>query len=473
VLEFHINNIYARVNKKKATYEEAKILHKMLSVKTPGHYFSQKFKRGQWDGYKRFFNLLTYSFFSGLLPFVISKIDGVIEYSIIDERSFPEVQNNSPDLNGIELRDYQLKMVEEAIEAKRGIIASPTNSGKTEISAAVIKILGLPAIFATHRLTLLRQTRERFEKRLGIKVGIIGGGEEEIRDVNVVSVATIAKRLDDPIIVDLLKKSPLIFVDECHHASARTIEKCLKASDAVYRFGLSATALLRDEISNMIVKGLLGEEIVTVTSSELIKAGISAFPSVYLLKVTEPKVPQHYTFDLAYEHGILNNEYRNELIVSSAERFLKLGKSVFILVWRIAHGDILLKMFEDKKIDSEFISGREKPDYIKDVLKRFSSKELKCVISSTISDEGLDIPAIDVEIMGVGFKAPLKTIQRTGRALREKTGSENIVTIIDFMDFHSKRYLLKHSIDRCREYVKMGIPIFEVVDNNWDKIEEA
>jgi len=473
LIEFHINNVYTKVDKKKATYEELKRLHQFLSVKVPGHYFSPKFRHGMWDGYKRFFNLLTCTFYTGLLQYAISGIEG-IEYKIIDERVHPEIQHNLLQLNGIEFRDYQIEMIERGIEATRGIIAAPTNGGKTEVAAGIIKRVGLPANFLTHRLTLLRQTKQRFEKRLGVEVGIIGGGEEEIRDINIMSVATVFKRLDDPKILDLLKRESVVFVDEAHHASAATIEKCLKAcSNSVYRFGLSATALLRDDVSNMIVRGLLGDEIVTVTSADLIKAGVSAFPSVYLLKVTEPKIPQHYTFDLAYDHGIMDNKVRNELIVSSADRFLKLDKSVFIFVWRITHGDILLKMFQDKKIEVEFISGKEKPDYIKDVLDRFSAKKLKCVISSTISDEGLDVPAIDVAIMGVGFKAPLKTIQRMGRALREKVGTENVVTIVDFVDFHSKRYLLKHSIDRCREYLKMGVPIFEVVDNDWDNIKEA
>lgn len=479
MFEFHVGNLYTRLNKKKATVEELKLLHKQLSVKVPGHYFSPHFKRGLWDGYRRFFNLLTSTLYTGLLHYAIRKLSeaGVnveTECKIVDEREKVEHQNNPISLDGIELRDYQEVMINEAVKKERGIISAPPNAGKTEVACGIVQVLGLPANFFTHRLTLLRQTKERFEKRLGIEVGIIGGGEEDIKEVNVLSVASVVRKLDEPYIKELLKNTPVIISDECHHITAKTWEKCLKLCEgAYYRFGLSATPLLRDEISNMIVRGLTGDEIVAVTNKELIESGVSALPSVYLLNVREPKIPAHYTFDQAYDIGILRNDYRNRLIVNSTKHFLAQDKSVFILVWRIEHGEILLDQLQKEGIESEFISGQDtNTGQVQNVLKRFSKKELKCVVSSTISDEGIDVPALDVLIMGVGFKAPLKTIQRVGRGLRKKTVGENVVTIVDFVDWHSRKYLYKHSIDRAREYVNMGIRIFEVLDDGWKVVEE-
>ena len=471
MLEFHVGNLYTRVDKKKAARNELTELHKILSVKVPGHYFSPHFRRGLWDGYKRFFNLLTYTLYTGLLTYSTSRL--TCPYTIVDDRTEIPHQNNPLSLKGVELRDYQIKIVNESVEKKRGIISAPPNSGKTECAAGIIKVLGLPANFLTHRLTLLNQTKKRFETRLGIEVGIIGGGEEEIKDVNVISVQSLSRKLTDPHIKELLGNTPVVIVDECHHASSKTFEKCLKACEgAYYRFGLSATALMRDEISNFMVMGLTGDEIAGVTSEELIKTGISATPSVYLMKVTEPKIKDVYTFDKVYEEGIVYNQYRNSLVVSSAKKFLDQGKSVFILVWRIVHGALLQQMLEDVGVEVEFISGEENSDTIDNVMERFG-KELKCVISSTISDEGLDVPSIDVLIIATGFKSPLKTVQRVGRGSRKKKVGPNVVIIVDFVDFQSKKYLYKHSMDRCREYLNMGgTKIFEVMDNEWKNVEE-
>jgi len=729
LLEFHIQNLYIRVDKRKATKEELSNLHEILSVKVPGHYFSPHFRRGMWDGYKRFFNRLTSTFYTGLLGYAISRLQ--FPYVIIDDRVPIPHQNNPLVLNGIELRDYQIKMVSAAISKGRGIISAPPNAGKTEVAAGIIKVLGLPAIFLTHRLTLLRQTKERFSNRLGVEIGLVGGGIDSwISDgINIVSIQSAYRKLDEfkdrvkgfPIVIsdecfpssakvlldsekfvsikevyqnskieyilsynheknvlekcrvlrkirnrtlrpavlslyiDLsgklfrvcctpnhklfvngysyiradevkvgdcvkvlditprkvlvcrecgrimkngssygghssthrptrlkckicgrifyshkelfehqrlnhtvsircrkcnvnfssrsdytkhhmivhygktseFKKNILragrirgdaikgdgriekflfnhegrvvrirkhvtrskflynlevennhnyfvnnVLVSNCHHVSSKSFEKLLKlCSESHYKYGLSATPLLRDDVSNMTVRGLLGDEIVAVTNQELIAAGISAFPSVYLLNVREPKIPDHFTFDQAYEKGILFNDYRNKLVVRSAEKFLGQDKSVFILVWRIAHGEVLKDLFIRRGIEVEFISGQEKSETIKSVLERFGKKELKCVISSTISDEGLDVPAVDVLILAVGFKAPLKTIQRVGRGLRRKTEGENVVSVVDFVDWQSRRYLYKHSIDRVREYVKMGIKIYEVSED-WKRIEE-
>lgn len=472
MIEFQVGNLHTYVNKKKATKEELSKIHKLLSVQVPGSYFVTRFRRGLWDGYKRFFNLVTSSFYSGLLPLVKRELGDEYKYEVVDARTPVPHKNNDLILNGIELRDYQEKIVHDAVHYQRGIISAPPNAGKTEIACGIIKVLGLPANFLTHRLGLLMQTKSRMEKRLGIEVGILGGGKEEIKEVNVLSVASLHKKINEDYIKNLLENTPVIISDECHRISSKTWETCLKSSNAYYRYGLSATALLRDNVSNMLVRGLTGDEISGVTNQELIEWGVSAKPSVFLMSVSEPQVPSIYTFDQAYDYGILFNEYRNSLIVNTAQKFLGEGKSVFILVWRIEHGKILKDIFESKGVQTDFISGEGSIEHTNKCLKMFDNKELKCLISSTISDEGIDVPGMDVLIMGVGFKAPARVVQRVGRGLRKKREGENVVSIVDFIDFCNRKYLLKHSRDRCAEYVKMGINIYEVVGNNWDHIEE-
>jgi superfamily II DNA or RNA helicase len=169
--------------------------------------------------------------------------------------------------------------------------------------------------------------------------------------------------------------------------------------------------------------------------------------------------------------GIVNNSVRNTFIVDSAIHFLNLNKSIFIIINRIAHGELLRELFKKVGYSVPFISGQENPEYIYSTLKDFENKNLKCIVSSSISDEGLSLPAIDVLILGVGNKSALKTIQRVGRGLRKKLVGENSVTIIDFIDRGSK-YLYKHSVERCRVYIKLGIDIYEVLDSTWTRVEK-
>jgi superfamily II DNA or RNA helicase len=471
MLELRIGNLYCRVDKKKATKEELDSLHQLLAVKVEGHFFSPAFKRGMWDGLRKFFHRGTGAFYSGLLLYVKERLPQ-FEFIEIDERIKPIVQNNSLNLKGIELRPYQEKMIYEAISVGRGIISAPPNSGKTEIACGIIQRLGLPAVFLTHRLALLDQTRERFEKRLGVEIGIMGRGEMDIKDINVFSVTSLVRKLEEPEIKDLLRKTPILIIDECHHTSSTTFEKCVKASGSYFRYGLSATPLLRDDVSNMLVRGLLGSEISVVTNEELIRWGISAHPSVYLFEVNTPTFPLHYPYFKTYEEGIIKNVARNSLIVKSAKRFVDLQKSVFIIVFRIEHGQILTDMLKEAGVGVEFIRGEgSSPLRNSEILKLFSEKKLSCIVSSSISDEGLDVPSLDCLIIAVGDRSALKLIQRVGRGLRKKKSGDNRVQILDFMDLMNS-HLKRHSTSRLETYHKLGFDLYEVRDPGWEKVIE-
>jgi len=469
LFELQIANLYTRVNKKRITKEEADALSTLLSVRVPGYFFSKAYKMGRWDGFTRFYNRGTGQFYTGLLGYVKSHLTDA-EFEEIDVRQKVSSCSNILFLKGITPRPYQEQMIAAAVEKERGIICAPPNAGKTEVAAGIIQVLGHPANFFTHRLTLLHQTKERFEDRLGIKVGIVGRGEVQLEDVNILSVASVAKKLEDPLIKDILKNFPVVFSDECHHISALTWAKCLKESGAYYRYGLSATPLLRDDISNMTVRGLLGEEIASVTNEELMDLGISATPSVYLFEINFPTFPRHYPYDKVYEESIVFGEKRNGLIVSSAKRFVDQHKSVFIIVFRIQHGQFLTEMLQKAGVEAEFISGEgSTPERNHQVLKMFAEKKIHCVVSTSISDEGLDIPAMDVLIIGVGDKSALKAVQRVGRGLRKKKQGENIVTVIDFVDVNNS-HLQKHSQSRLTVYVNLGMKIYEVRNHNWDNV---
>ena len=305
----------------------------------------------------------------------------------------------------------------------------------------------------------------------------MGAGVRDLKDINIISVPTIHKRIKDgdEEIIRLLETSPVLVVDECHHISAKTFEDCLQVSKAYYRFGLSATPLLRDDVSNMMVRGLLGDVVATVSNQELIDSGVSAEPTVYLLPVYVPdfcvRSKRGAPYETIYDEAIVFNNYRNEAIAKSAKHFLDKGKSVFTIVWRIDHGREVEKWMKQYGIECEFISGEGSTNQRnQQVLNSFKEKKLKCVISSSISDEGLDLPAMDVLIIGPGDKSSLKAIQRVGRGLRKKVGVPNVVTIVDFVDF-THRHLLNHARNRCSVYIKEGFKIYEV-NLDWTQIEK-
>jgi len=87
------------------------------------------------------------------------------------------------------------------------------------------------------------------------------------------------------------------------------------------------------------------------------------------------------------------------------------------------------------------------PEKGADIESLITSKDYSVLITSTLYDEGADIPELEVGLLCGGGKSERKIIQRTGRLLR-KSASNKPKLIIDFLDkssgiteYHSNRRL--------------------------------
>lgn len=155
-----------------------------------------------------------------------------ISCAVIDERVAPEPQRNPINLRGIEPRDYQIDSARAAVQYVRGILDMGTGAGKTEVACAIIQYLGLPTLFIVNKKALLLQTKERFEKRLGIEVSTFGDGKYELGEITVASIQSLNKYLPD-IKKELNNYFQVVFVDECHNVSNNSYLKVLNQRNAL------------------------------------------------------------------------------------------------------------------------------------------------------------------------------------------------------------------------------------------------
>ncbi len=117
-------------------------LWKSLRFKERGYFHNVGFKMKKWDGFTDFFKKESGRFLTGLLPEVKLALKHTgAEYVIQDKRTsfdfavqtVDESFLNDKTLNRpIVLRDYQIDYINQAIKNKRGIIPSPTGSGKSQ-----------------------------------------------------------------------------------------------------------------------------------------------------------------------------------------------------------------------------------------------------------------------------------------------------------------------------------------------------
>ena len=151
---------------------------------------------------------------------------------------------------------------------------------------------------------------------------------------------------------------------------------------------------------------------------------------------------------LAYDKNILENGDRNSKIVNIAKKYEAQGKSVLITVTRVKkHGRVLLESIPSAR----FMSGSCTAVEREKILKDFKEKKFHILIS-TVVNEGVNIPAMDVIILAGGGRSDKMTIQRVGRVLRKADGKDEAV-IIDFFD-KDRSILQKHSQSRLRLYKK-------------------
>lgn len=458
-----VGNCFCRISGKKLPMNE---IEEVTSFWVEGAEHTDRYKKGQWDGMKRLLRKKKESDFpTGLLPRVQAVLDKKkIRYEMLEQWKIP-----SPSLKlkvqGLELRDYQKKAIEESLKARRGILQMATGSGKTVVAAAIIAKLGQPALFFVHTKDLLYQAKDYFQKFLGAEVGQIGDGIVDIQPIVVATIQTTSRALgmklskeelseleDESVItarelIEAIQKkvstTPLVFFDECHHLPASTCYGiAMKTEAACFRFGLSATPY-RSDRQDLMIEAAVGPRIFTVDSSYLIKRGYLVKPTIYFIPIqptlTTPKYLRYHT---VYQHEVVENAFRNQTIAEMAHRAAQANQTVLILVTQVKHGQILADLLPDAIL----LTGQDRSDYRTQTLDSLRDGSQKIVIATTLADEGLDIPGLDMLILAGAGKSETRALQRIGRALR-KTETKSKATIIDFydqarfLDIHSRRRL--------------------------------
>lgn len=458
-------NIFVK-NVKSALSDYTEELEELLAVKHDGYFFSPQYKRGLWDGKTHFLTVPALKFPTGLL-FIVEEYfkEKDMKYSIVDLRggrvADASYLHDGKFLHGITLRDYQIEAINRGLIYGRGIFEVATGLGKTEIAAGIIKALGLRTLFMVHTQDLLRQTVSRLSERLETTIGCIGDKVYEAApSIVVATVQSLFSLMKQDIsrFKALMNSFKVMFQDETHHSSSMTFYRlAMFMHNAYYRFGLSGTPLKKNKLSNMKVMAVTGPVIYSKLAEEGIEEGFLSNIEIRIVDNTEEIFDAKW--QQIYESGIVRSEHRNTLITEIVNENHKKHKRQMLLVRYIEHGKVLQRMLNNHyRIPTKFLSGRD-PAWRREQIKgEFNIQDMKkggfVLVASTIFDEGVDIPEVNVLIHAAGGKSEVKTIQKTGRGLRLKKDNEKLI-VYDFNDQNSK-FLSTHSKKRIKTYKQEG-----------------
>ncbi len=425
-------------------------------------YRASWFKRNKYGGgstkyYDSFFiDKDSGQFLSGFLPRVIKYCDDKnisIEIEDTNKSIFDGVIEN-PSIPGITLKTFQEDLIRKAVHHQRGVIVSPTGSGKTIIAIGIISMFPkAKVLFLCHSIAILRQTMVEFKKFGFNDVSFVGDGEWNTSGRIVVASIKSMFAVNDG--NDLLYFD-ITIIDEVHHLSGKKTMyyKYMEKNLSMIRLGFTATMPPKEE-AKLCIEGMLGPVIGEYKVEEGIKDGMIARPYITLVSVPPVSaILELKKYRDIYRKGIVENRPRNRLIMTKISARVKDGKSVLILVKEIDHGDILKTLGESLfDLDITYIQGSTESDVREQVRKSFSEKKIKVVISTTVWKEGVDIPSLDCVINAAGGKSEIATLQAIGRGLR-RTDEKDEVEVIDFLDPY--KFLAQHTVMRLQIYVKMG-----------------
>jgi superfamily II DNA or RNA helicase len=422
-------------------------------------YTSSYWRKGQW-GMKRYEYQKPlikrakdgYSYFlTGFVPRIRKQFPSATITTMFTE---PNDKFKTPTLAGITFRPDQHKLMNHAIAHKRGLVQSPTGSGKTILQLGIISAMPREfcCLILAHTKDIVTQTYEELCK-FGFKAKtqmIMEGHRPPLtKPIVVATIQTFTKYSVD----DYMTYFDMVMVDEGHHISNfdGPYYQVLSTLLAPYRFAFTATRSPNKE-AEMALEGLMGPVVAKLTINAAASLNIIAKPKLRLIKLPENfNIRQTCkSYDEVVRHGIVGSVARTEKICNLVENGVKHGKVTLVMVNQIEHGNKIQAELKARGLDIPFVQG------VTDGLERVRiknaliSKKLLAAICTSVWGEGVNIISINTIILAHLGKSELKTLQNIGRGLR-RSDDKDTVTIVDFFD-NSHPHLVRHFGERLCLY---------------------
>ena len=347
----------------------------------------------------------------------------------------------------IKLRDYQQECIDKIAQAGHGkhLVQMATGLGKT-VTFANIPRHGRMLILS-HREELVNQPLKYFDCTKGVEMSKYHtDGSEEVVSA---SIQTMTHRLD--------RFSPddfdIIIVDEAHHAAAQSYKTVIDHFTPRLLLGFTATP-------NRADKCRLNDVFDDIIFQRDLRWGIE---HGYLCDILCKRADIGY--DLSAVHTRLGDYAPGEL----AEAMDGTADAIAQAYREHAKGATLIfavsveQCYEiAKRIEgAEVVTGQTKDRA--DIIRRFTHREIPCLVNCMVFTEGTDIPLVETVIIARPTQSDALYTQMVGRGLRLHPDKDRL-TLIDCVGVTGKASL------RTAPSL-LGIDISELPKKSQDKME--
>jgi superfamily II DNA or RNA helicase len=403
-------------------------------------------------------------FFTGALPLLIQQYP----CRIVDARKKPDIDKtkiNPPDW----LRPFQKTAFQKMLDRERGIIRHTTATGKTYLAASWVQAVPVNHLILVHIREVFKQFQERLEDTLGEEFDAIGSGVEDYKNRRVClgMIESIEPRMARKEF-DIMHYDSIL-VDESHHTGwgSRYVNVLAHADNAYFRFGLTGTPK-REAGDSIVHMGLIGPIIHEYRYVDAVADKYITPVTVYSIHNCKYTgiIPAIEPYHIFYKDMIVNNPERNKLIGDIAIVLLESNISTLILAKEIIHQENLLEIIRQglihkgvpladvsRKVD--IVHGKDPERYQKK--KDFENGIIKCLITTTLYDEGIDIHRIGAAILAAGERSERALLQRIGRGQRLDEGKK-VLLVFDFLDGFSQK-TKDHAKQRLKACISEGYKV--------------
>jgi len=469
------NEVYLRI---KCEPSVAKELSEFFTFEVPNAKFMPSVRNRLWDGKIRLFSPGTGKIYFGLLPYVkeFFKEQG---YKVIYDSDFSKRNLDksittkfvrSLQRKKFKARDYQIDAIHNILEHDRGLILSPTGSGKSFIIYVLVRYyvqkLDEKIIIIVPTTSLVEQMYSDFadygwdseEHCHRLYSGYIKNTLKKV----VISTWQSIYKLDK----SYFKQFGAVFVDECHLAKAKSLTGIMtKLQDCKYRIGTTGT-LDGSEIHQLVLEGLFAKHNEVTTTSKLVKEKHLSNLRIKCLVLQHPKEHRSkrtYQEEMEY---LSTNRQRN-LFISRLAASLE-GNTLILAQYIEKQLVPLCLMIEDKCKNRpiHLIYGAT-PTEDREKTRELVEKENDAIIVASygVFSMGINIKRLHNIIFASPYKSQIKVLQSIGRGLRlaEDKIECNLFDIADDMSYNKNRnFTLKHLEERVKIYSKQEFD-YEIV----------
>lgn len=442
-----------------------KALVTAFKYENPAARYMPAVRLGRWDGKIAYFQLGG-STYTNLLPEILPILErfdydvdlddqrtysSIFEFDAISETTFShKIWPVGHPIAGqpIELRDYQVEIINNFLENPQCIQEVATGAGKTIMTASLswnIEKYGRSIVIVPNK-SLVTQTESDYVN-LGLDVGVYFGDRKDYnRKHTICTWQSLNNLLKDTksgaadfTIQDFLEDVVCVIVDEVHMAKAEALKTLLTGVMAhiPIRWGLTGTVPKEKFESQALLVGL-GPVIGRLSANELQQQGVLAQCHVNIVQLIDYVEYKDYQSELKY---LLEESGRLDTIADLVTRVNETGNTL-VLVDRVAAGQALVDRLGDRAV---FVSGATKGTKRQAEYDQVATATDKIIVATYgVAAVGINIPRIFNLVMLEPGKSFTRVIQSIGRGIR-KAEDKDHVAIWDITSTckFSKRHLTK------------------------------